>query len=256
VGAPQAVTAFDGATVWRADWEPFGSVVIGEGNLTSHLRFPGQYFDEETGLHYNYYRHYDPETGRYLESDPIGLSGGLNTFAYVGGDPVTLFDPWGLAGKPVYDPKHWNDGGAVQFSNNCYSYALNKSCCRPIPLPGEPLPQPGDYSGKPWNRLTCSDIIKAALRDGLKKPDSKGCCPEGYNKVHLFIAHQQDYHWYRQDKGGGWSHKRGNTEATDQDASGKPITDPKEADRNYPHPRDPDIRTDYNIDCGVLCARN
>jgi len=96
VGAPQAVTALDGATVWQADWEPFGSVVIGQGKLTSHLRFPGQYFDEETSLHYNYYRHYDPQTGRYIESDPIGLRGGINTFAYVGADPIIYYDFYGL----------------------------------------------------------------------------------------------------------------------------------------------------------------
>jgi len=96
VGAPQAVTAIDGSVVWSADWEPFGTVAIGSGQLTSHLRFPGQYFDEETGLHYNYYRHYDPTTGRYIESDPIGLRGGLNTFAYVDGDPLLWSDFYGL----------------------------------------------------------------------------------------------------------------------------------------------------------------
>jgi len=96
VGAPQAVTAIDGTVTWSADWEPFGSVVIGQEKLTSHIRFPGQYFDEETSLHYNYYRHYDPTTGRYIESDPIGLIGGLNTFAYVGGDPLLWTDFYGL----------------------------------------------------------------------------------------------------------------------------------------------------------------
>jgi RHS repeat-associated protein len=90
-------------TVWRWDnQEPFGSDLPNDdpGNTGNpfvfNLRFPGQYFDRETNLNHNYFRDYDPAIGLYVESDPVGLRGGRNTYAYVNGDPLSSTDPLGL----------------------------------------------------------------------------------------------------------------------------------------------------------------
>jgi RHS repeat-associated protein len=91
----------DNAIIWRWDSDPFGTTSAnedpdGDSNLfISNLRFPGQYLDAETGLRYNYFRDYDPNTGRYLESDPLGLTAGVNTYSYSRNAPVLLADPDG-----------------------------------------------------------------------------------------------------------------------------------------------------------------
>ncbi|MDU9051101.1 MAG: RHS repeat-associated core domain-containing protein, partial [Candidatus Electrothrix sp. Rat3] len=96
LGAPQIITDDSGSIVWQAEYLPFGKVNISVAQIENNLRFPGQYFDAETGLHYNWNRYYDPETGRYIAADPIGLDGGMNLYAYVGSDPVNGIDPEGL----------------------------------------------------------------------------------------------------------------------------------------------------------------
>ena len=102
LNTPRLVANASGQTVWRWDQqEPFGVNVPDEnpsglGVFDLPLRLPGQTYDTETGLHYNYYRDYDPTLGIYKQSDPIGLSGGLNTYAYVDASPLTGIDPDGL----------------------------------------------------------------------------------------------------------------------------------------------------------------
>ena len=97
LGTPKLLTNTSGTVVWQQHTTPFGEITetlaTGIENLKS---FPGQYRDSDTGYSYNYYRDYDASLGRYVQSDPIGLNGGLNTYAYVGGNPVMLFDPYGL----------------------------------------------------------------------------------------------------------------------------------------------------------------
>ncbi|MFZ6731832.1 Ig-like domain-containing protein [Undibacterium sp. Ji42W] len=102
LNTPRVITDNTGTEVWRWDSAPFGETLPNEQPASQptkfvfNQRFPGQYFDVETNLHYNYFRDYDPQTGRYIESDPIGLDGGNNTFAYVEGRALTYVDPFGL----------------------------------------------------------------------------------------------------------------------------------------------------------------
>jgi len=74
-------------------------VGVTTAEIEHNIRFPGQYEDEETGLHYNYFRDYDPTLGRYVESDPIGLGGGINTFSYVDSNAISKYDQYGLLGR-------------------------------------------------------------------------------------------------------------------------------------------------------------
>lgn len=95
LGTPQMLTNSFGQSVWSSDSLAFGSTSV-DGSVEFNLRFPGQYFDSETGLHYNYFRDYDPSLGRYLQSDPVGLRAGINTYLYVRGNPISFIDPFGL----------------------------------------------------------------------------------------------------------------------------------------------------------------
>ncbi len=111
LGTPRVVTNQLQQVVWKGHLKPFGETQVEIETITNHRRFPGQRFDIESRLHYNYFRDYDPRTGRYIQSDPIGLQGGLNTYAYVAGNPVGNIDPAGLAGCVVLFPDYPIDTG-------------------------------------------------------------------------------------------------------------------------------------------------
>ncbi|HEY4091632.1 MAG TPA: RHS repeat-associated core domain-containing protein [Luteibacter sp.] len=100
LNTPRAVTSAVGAIVWGWAYQgnPFGEQVPTSTNgYVLNLRFPGQYYDAESGIVYNVNRYFDASTGRYLQSDPIGLAGGLSTYGYVAGNPLGAVDPQGLA---------------------------------------------------------------------------------------------------------------------------------------------------------------
>ena len=123
LGRPQFATDADGAVVWDMGdgVTPFGEGVNLAGAFAQKLMFPGQYADAETGaeitLSHNWHRTYDPTLGRYLQSDPIGLAGGLNRYAYVGGNPVGYFDYRGLDNPGIDGRADSAAGLARSFAN-------------------------------------------------------------------------------------------------------------------------------------------
>jgi RHS repeat-associated protein len=110
LNTPRKVTRpSDNQLRWKWDPTPFGEGAPNEnpaalGTFKYNLRFPGQYFDVETNLNYNYFRDYDPAIGRYVQSDPIGIAGGIATYGFVGANPLSFLDPFGL------NPLNFGDG--------------------------------------------------------------------------------------------------------------------------------------------------
>ena len=130
--------------MWRWDQqEPFGDNPADEnpsgvGAFNLPLRLPGQYYDGETALHYNYFRDYDPGIGTYVESDLIGLEGGINTYAYGLLNSLSFIDEWGLLTSiTVWQPVGWGSSSAGHVSTNIngttYSFAGNGMTIMPTP---------------------------------------------------------------------------------------------------------------------------
>ena len=117
-GTPRELFSADGDCVWQTKYTLWGEALgnspgSGSSPTDCSLRFQGQWEDEESGLHYNFHRYYDPEIGQYLSSDPIGLLGGTRTHGYVH-NPVSWMDPWGLAGcgeQPRDAQGKWTSSG-------------------------------------------------------------------------------------------------------------------------------------------------
>ncbi len=145
------MTDASGAVVWSAEYKPFGEATITVSTITNNLRFPGQYYDAETGLNYNYFRDYDPATGGYKQADPIGLWGGLNPYRYVRGNPVNFIDPSGLYDCTYSVSNHSmtctpsNSSVGAPFDSNNYVSGNNTGLLGPLTAQNNP-----DFSGVPF----------------------------------------------------------------------------------------------------------
>ena len=184
---PRIITAAeDRRIVWRWDGaDPFGSYpaesVGGAGvAIEYNPRFPGQIFDKESNLHYNYYRDYDPQLGRYVQSDPIGLAGGLNTYGYVGVNPLSQIDPLGLdstklnntsGGRSTFNlPTNGNWGG------KCWSGGQHS--CGPQGMGTAPPTDSGDacYMAHDQCYANCKHLPDPPMRPGLEKHSPRKAC--------------------------------------------------------------------------------
>jgi len=143
LGTPQKITDENGQVVWSGDYMPFGEANITTGTMQNSFRFPGQYYDQETGLHHNYHRYYDQRTARYLRPDPIGLEGGINLFVYALNNPINLIDPFGLQQWNLIssmDALHggyqvditWRDIGKLGKQVGESAYSAGSKACRAV----------------------------------------------------------------------------------------------------------------------------
>ena len=145
-----------------------------------------------------------------------------------------------------FSPGDWNNNKDIKYSHNCYEYALNKISpengveCKKMEKENKSCGylkhQPGYASGFPKilnRKYTCKKMEKRIKGDNPLLYKTKKKCKKGFYKMGLVVRPNRRYHFYRKHADGTWSHKEGQTAATDKDASGKKITSLKDADRKY-----------------------
>ncbi len=167
-----------GSVVWRAYYEPFGAVSSITGSLVENQRFPGQWFQLEAGLNYNWHRHYDPTLGRYTTPDPLGTRAGASVYGYVRQNPLLSSDPTGLQEILLSAPPEWLSPleALPRGSSGGPGEGLD--------FPRNFTPQPGEtpdciYCGRPTSRSSCprpdrynNDHIVPKSAGGNNSPDN------------------------------------------------------------------------------------
>lgn len=184
LGTPQEITDESGAIVWQAQYKAYGQLAgfADKPGLSNPLRFQGQYFDSETGLHYNRHRYYDPSVGRFIHQDPVGLLGGTNNYRYAP-NPVGWVDPFGLTCKE----NSWNTfqkNTKGHFANSSDAAASYQEMRRVKAMSKEDRPDPSKYLPQSYinahlqkfesgaSYIVPTDILDTYGRDTLGWPDN------------------------------------------------------------------------------------
>lgn len=213
LGTPRVVIDPDrNVAVWRWDLagEAFGDSAPNEDvdgdsiTFVFDMRFPGQRYDSATGMNYNYFRDYDPSTGRYMQSDPIGLAGGISTFSYVAGKPLNAVDYYGLVKVNLFprskDPKSaWSIFNLIPDDPNLCVVGGHGS---PTLLAGLSPDDLATLLRKKHGRCSGKQVVLYACNTGLQ-PKEKGAKPYAQN---LAYAHGQ---WVSAPDNWGWLHYNG-----------------------------------------------
>ena len=158
LGTPHELTNEEGQIVWKARYRTYGNVALQEvEEVENPIRFQGQYFDEESGLHYNRHRYYDPSSGQFTTQDPIGLLGGVNNYQYVP-NPTAWVDPFGLACKE----NSWN-----QFQKDSKGHFANST-----------------EASKAYQRM--KEVAAMGSRtEKLNRPNPNSYLPQSYIDTHI-----------------------------------------------------------------------
>lgn len=211
-----------------------------QGNIIDLDRFALNLVDKDLGLEKwlldSASPRLDPSLKQYVSDMMAKLQPAALSVAHAG--------PHGASGPlvfdvPVFDPGKWNNDPNIRQNNNCYNYAND--------IITNTFAQPGRGSGAVFTSFMCDDVGAAAQRDGLAPTSKPASTPAVGHYVALVIrpvpAAQPDYHWYRLDDNGFWSHKHGSAPCQNVDESGNAISDPETCDRG-----------DYNVFCGYYLS--
>ncbi|MEW6601012.1 MAG: RHS repeat-associated core domain-containing protein, partial [Nitrospirota bacterium] len=196
LGTPMLMTDSTGQVVWQGEFLPFGEAMSVSGSVTNNLRFPGQYYDEETGMHQNWFRDYRAEMGRYVEADPIGIEGGDNhLFIYVRNNPVNWTDSLGLfgPGRPMtLYPGHADFPGGDYFD-----YNLEDNDATTNPVTGDPKRH---FRDLPVSEYDVAKAISSCNKNAFQRAMHRG---QDY-----FSHYSKGYRWkpFSRNRGLGLGH--------------------------------------------------